>query len=49
LPHPRTPARRNDGAGCETYVQAMPIAIAYSLSFAPFLMLGFALLRLTRA
>jgi len=27
----------------------MPIAIAFVLSFAPFLMLGFGLLRLTRA
>jgi hypothetical protein len=28
---------------------AMPVAIAYAVSFAPFLMLGFGLLRLTRA
>jgi hypothetical protein len=33
----------------EPSVEPCPSAIAYAVSFAPFLMLGFGLLRLTRA
>jgi hypothetical protein len=34
---------------CGAYGAAVPLSIAYAVSFAPFLMLGFGLLRLTRA
>jgi hypothetical protein len=49
FPHLETPVSRTDGAARKTYLGAMPIALAYSLGLAPFLMLGFGLARLTRA